>query len=387
LDSGGRYGEVYGSSSDILLHCSPVKETHPAADLLGWFTTTESLQFTPTPSHIQFHQKLLLYNESLIFLMINPSPIATLGGCGKLPVVIYESVYENDESENAINLLRLKFVPLKYTIESGEAEMIGMDFIAKGAGNATAKTSKAEESKGASAGTAPPQNVPAPGNDNGETKPGTESKGKDKENETSTAGKEESSSKSSAGTQNDELLSNLTSKKNAIVMLNTRIKLLLRYLKNPPDGRPNHQILREIQSLTNSRLPLLRPADIKAFEQEKMAEACDVNLVVLLGVMTKSIEDVRKAGRKFSGVEVILKTAGKGTTSNFEDTIEVFVGGGNGTGGSGTGGGGGGGGGMGSLGGGPVRERRSARGITGGGGVGGGSGGGSDGAFSGIFGL
>lgn len=89
---------------------------------------------------VPLHQQMLSYNESAIVLCLNPSPGASVAGGGKLPLGIYESIYEAEDS--AENMLKLKFVPLKYTIETGEAEMIGVDFVAKGGfGNATAEAS------------------------------------------------------------------------------------------------------------------------------------------------------------------------------------------------------------------------------------------------------
>lgn len=67
---------------------------------------------------------------------------------GKLPISLYESFYEPG-SENADKglqtdgwsmgrQLQLRFRQLGYEVETGEAEMIGVDFVAKGSGNATA---------------------------------------------------------------------------------------------------------------------------------------------------------------------------------------------------------------------------------------------------------
>jgi COP9 signalosome complex subunit 6 len=219
-----------------------------------------------------------------LLLLLNPAPLA--GSGGKLPIAIYESIYEASTAGDD-KTLSLKFVPLPYTIESGEAEMIGMDFVAKGAGNASSvpTTSHAEDAKG---------------------------KGKAAEGD--------------VGAANDELLSNLTAKKNAIQMLNSRIKLLLAYLQNPPDGVTNHQILREIKSLTQSRLPLLRPADEKGWQLEKIKEEGDVNLVVLLGAVTRCIEDVRAVGWKSAGIEQVLKSGKKGM--GFDEGFEFGMGGG-----------------------------------------------------------
>jgi COP9 signalosome complex subunit 6 len=238
--------------------------------------------------HVEIHQALLPWNESPLLLLLNPAPAA--GGSGKLPIAIYESIYEASTTDE--KTLALKFVPLPYTIESGEAEMIGMDFVAKGAGNATSVPAShaAEDSKG---------------------------KGKAQEED--------------VGGGYDELLSNLTAKKNAIQMLNSRIKLLLAYLQNPPDGVTNHQILREIKSLTQSRLPLLRPADMAAWQLEKVKEEGDVNLVVLLGAVTRCIEDVRAVGWKSAGIEQVHKSGKKGM--GFDEGLDFGMGGGPGQGG------------------------------------------------------
>ena len=262
--------------------------------MIGWFTSSSSLIFLPTPAHVTVHQELLSYNESLILLLLNPSPAAALSGGGKLPVAIYESIYEATEDENKLGL---KFVPLPYTIESGEAEMIGMDFVAKGAGNASS--------------------VPT-----AEGKKDRKGKGKANAKEEVAKEKEAVGEKLDVGTANDEFLLGLTAKKNAIVMLNARIKLLLSYLQNPPNGVPNHQILREIKSLTHSRLPLLKPANEKAFVSEKTAEESDVNLVVLLGVVTRCIEDVRAVGRKSAGIEHVAKTGNK----KFDEGLDFGMG-------------------------------------------------------------
>ncbi|TGZ83044.1 hypothetical protein EX30DRAFT_362602 [Ascodesmis nigricans] len=264
------------------------KETHPTQDLIGWFTTTRSPTFEPSPSNAALHQQLLSYNESLIMLLLNPTPSASIGGT--LPLGIYESIYEADESD-ANHALRLSFVPLKYTIETGEAEMIAMDAVAKASGNAV--------------------DVPlsASGRSGGETSSTTD-KDKGKEKEIVKEEKKDEGLRGPVGPQNDELLSNLAARRNAVTMLTSRIRLLLKYLQSPPPGLPNHHILREIKSLTHSRLPLLTPADLKAFETEKMAEEADVNLVVLLGALTKSIEEVGNVSKKFQGIEHAKKHKG-----------------------------------------------------------------------------
>lgn len=120
---------------------------------------------------------------------------------------------EADDSadEGAPNLL---FVPLNYTIETGEAEMIGVDFVAKGGfGNAAAELSGLE-------GTAQGGAAAAEGKD-GATKKvklseeAQQGKGKEKAEE-----KEADAPVVSAGTQNDERRTTLSHTPNLIQGIN-----------------------------------------------------------------------------------------------------------------------------------------------------------------------
>lgn len=162
---------------------------------------------------VQFHRQLLPFNESLILLCLNPSPSASVGGGGTLPLAIYESVMEADDSadEGAPNLL---FVPLNYTIETGEAEMIGVDFVAKGGfGNAAAELSGLE-------GTAQGGAAAAEGKDGAAKKvklseEAQQGKGKEKAEE-----KEADAPVVSAGTQNDERRTTLSHTPNLIQGIN-----------------------------------------------------------------------------------------------------------------------------------------------------------------------
>ena len=127
----------------------------PALEVVGWFTTAPPSG--PESQHQAIHQQLLLdYNETALLLAFHPS--TALAGAqvgGKLPLTIYESVYESgleggkaatadDDRDNRMEIEGqeahpdLRFRELPYSVETGEAEMIGVDYIARGAGNATA---------------------------------------------------------------------------------------------------------------------------------------------------------------------------------------------------------------------------------------------------------
>lgn len=284
-----------------------MKDVHkvPALDLVGWYTIIPNSG--PQPIHLPIHRQILsIYNESAILLGFHPEEV--LGGAvgGKLPLTIYESNYEAEESgvetgedkemKDEEQQLKLKFKELPFTVETGEAEMISVDFVARGGGNATAVNGTSKkvtivEGKG-------------------------KGKGKEKSEDSETSKREESS----LSREDEEQLASLTAKANAIKMLQSRINLIAAYLqKLPPsyvaDGvvseadvesknyaSINHSILRSIQALLG-RLSVLIPADSQGFEHELISEQNDVSLISLLSELTKSAHDIRETGKKFAVVE------------------------------------------------------------------------------------
>ena len=151
------------SNGQILLHetwfkdrLQQYKDVHsaPALELVGWFTAVPVTG--PEGVHVPIHQQILhTFNETAVLLAFHPSSVlegAAMGG--KLPLTIYESVYENNEGQNMeidgaeAPPLDLKFRELPYSVETEEAEMIGVDFVARGGGNATAIESAAKDKKG-----------------------------------------------------------------------------------------------------------------------------------------------------------------------------------------------------------------------------------------------
>lgn len=133
------------------------KDVHkaPVLELVGWFTATPTSG--PATPHVAIHRQILNdYNETAILLAFHPSAVlngAAMGG--KLPLTIYESVYESIKSDGPIagdadvnmeiegqealqdSQLDLRFRELPYSVETGEAEMISVDFVARGGGIAT----------------------------------------------------------------------------------------------------------------------------------------------------------------------------------------------------------------------------------------------------------
>lgn len=295
----------------------------PALDLVGWFTLTPPSG--PQSQHLPIHNQLLeQYNESVLFLAFHPSSIGDGSAKGgKLPLTIYESVYEatsdgndkqmQDQNEGGPQLV-LRFKELPYAVETGEAEMIGVDFVARGGARA--------------------------GSSNGTVAAAAEGAGKGKKraagsDETKDDGQTQTNTNSgydALSVEEEERIAVLTSKANAIGMLRQRISLLRKYLEAVPpcylndaatssinpDPTISHPILRSIASLL-ARLPLVAPTTPAppsvdsngnadgpkqtAYDALAAAEASDVALVSLLGSLGNMLDSAQSMGSKASVVE------------------------------------------------------------------------------------
>lgn len=338
-------------NGQILLHetwfkerLQQYKDVHlaPALELVGWFTTIPVTG--PEGAHVPIHQQILhTYNETAVLLAFHPASVLEEGAAvgGKLPLTIYESVYENNEGQGmevdgAEAPLELKFRELPYSVETGEAEMISVDFVARGGGNATAIDSAAKDTKGQASQKAVGQ---------------VDKKGKAVDRESKAV--DDSSMLSSEDEERmrppfhpllpamplliiEAVIASLTARANAVKMLHARIQLLKAYLTSlppsyltttttttdppsdpttPPTDAPiseiNHPLLRSILALL-SRLPLLLPPEHHStFRQETLAEKSDVELVSLLGSLGRSVKEAREMGRKFGMVEGASRGKGK----------------------------------------------------------------------------
>jgi COP9 signalosome complex subunit 6 len=141
--------EVFVFKMATKLICGTDKDVHkqPQLDLVGWFTLGPATG--PGPHILPIHSRISeLYNESPILLLFHPEDTFTEAtAAGKLPLTLYESLTENAPSDpndkameidGAAQAKSTKFRELVYSVETGEAEMISVDFVARGGGNATA---------------------------------------------------------------------------------------------------------------------------------------------------------------------------------------------------------------------------------------------------------
>ncbi|KAL4890093.1 putative COP9 signalosome subunit 6 [Aspergillus ambiguus] len=273
----GANGEVQISHEWFAERVKQLKDVHkaPALDLVGWWATAPLSG--PNTDHLPIHRQILQdYNESAVFLAFHPSQVNGAASSGaKLPLTVYESVYEGEhvsdsgktmQVDGEEQSLNIRFREIPYFVETGEAEMIGMDTVAQ-----TARTG------------------------------GTLSQ---------TVKKESAKESSSADTvvfspEEEELMTSLNTRLNAIRTLESRISLIKSYLSSiaseaeqgASKAALSHPILRNINALI-SHLSLLSPQEQSAFSAEVLAQSNDVHLVALLGQLSQSINDMRELGKR-----------------------------------------------------------------------------------------
>ncbi|PLN83140.1 putative COP9 signalosome subunit 6 [Aspergillus taichungensis] len=294
----GPNGEAQLSDGWFVERVQQLKDVHkiPALDLVGWWSTAPPSG--PNASHLPIHRQMLQnYNESAVFLAFHPSQVhGAASNSAKLPLTVYESVYEGENAadggkamqvDGEEQLLTIRFRELPYFVETGEAEMIGVDSIARSARNAAA----VEEPSTTSGG------------------PSRKEDQKTKDSETTLLSQED-----------EELIANLNTRLNAIRTLESRISLIKSYLASisTPEGAAtttdstkqatlSHPILRNINSLL-AHLSLLTPTEQSAFTSEILAQSNDVHLVALLGKLGQSISSMRELGKRTAIVTHVRRT-------------------------------------------------------------------------------
>lgn len=204
-------------------------------------------------------------------------------------MTVYESVLEGDNGGDAgkdmqidgeEKRMNIRFRELPYTVETGEAEMIGVDTIAKGSGTATRTETLTSGVPASSSKTSSDK----------ETKDG------------------ERSSQAVLSQEEEELIASLNTRLNAVRTLESRISLIKSYVSNISDTESSdekdasspqlsHTILRNINSLI-SHLSILSPHEQSAFASEVLSQSNDVLLVSLLGQIGQNVKSMRELGRK-----------------------------------------------------------------------------------------
>ncbi|KAJ8296488.1 COP9 signalosome complex subunit 6 [Rhodotorula toruloides] len=207
------------------------RQVFPTFDFLGWYSVGQA----PTPEDTALHKQFFEYNESPLFLQLNPSAPSSSSsdapGAKDIPVAIYESVVEivADEPQPV-------FVNTPYEIVTGEAERVAVEGVSK----------------------------PEAGNEGG---------------------------------AHGNLLATLSTQRNALSMLQSRVSLIVQYLRACLAGkaRKDSETLRMIASLVGS---LPGGAEVEGAEEAKeggelkeefLTEYNDVLLTTYLSALTKQL--------------------------------------------------------------------------------------------------
>lgn len=280
------------------------REVHkaPALDLVAMFMSSST--DGPQPAHLPVlnQAQSLVGNDNIMLLLFQLDMVDKMEG-GKLPIGLYEPYQEpvGEESE-------MRFRELSFEVETGDAEMIGVDFVAKGGGNATAV-----------------QGVATAESSSRDKK--VKGKGKSEGKDDKDDAESDAVLTNVLSREDDELIASLTAKSNAIKMLNQRVNLIRSYLASLPESYltdanstelpaegTNHPLLRNVNSLM-SRLPLLTPptaapttdgtheTPVSSLHQTASREQQDVHLTSLLAALTRSVAETQTLASRFHSVQ------------------------------------------------------------------------------------
>lgn len=306
----------------------------PPLDLVGWYALVPKIG--PTPAHLPIHSQFLEQNEAAILLGFHVEDIITPSAGDLLPFTLYESNLEADDgpaaakdgdgdkemrdSDPAGNMA-LRFRELSYTTESGEAEMIALQFIREGGANATAVD--ADKRLLESSTKQGPVEMDPKGKRRAVAR---EPEGKGGE---ASAGAGAVAVAGGSGDQDANLskaeleyVSSLQAKANAVRMMKSRVDLIVAYLAALPPAFvagqqssaeaakskavaqtiPSNNILRQILALVTN-VHLMTPAEQKTLEEEILVELNDVKLISLISDLMGSVNNARDVGKKFAAVE------------------------------------------------------------------------------------
>ncbi|KAK9763970.1 hypothetical protein K7432_008925 [Basidiobolus ranarum] len=111
-------GQVEVDSNYFITKQEQFRQVFPKYDFLGWY----SVGSLPSPSDLTIHRQLMAYNESPLFLQLDPHDLTATRN---LPITIYETFIDIvDEQAQTL------FIQSQYKIETGEAERIAVDHVA-----------------------------------------------------------------------------------------------------------------------------------------------------------------------------------------------------------------------------------------------------------------
>ncbi|KAJ4414304.1 COP9 signalosome complex subunit 6 [Neurospora sp. IMI 360204] len=322
-----------------------------ALDFVGWYTLVP--KSGPADAHLPIHNYFYSQNESAVLLGFHIQEILNPVPGDPLPLTIYESNLEvvdgaeasTTEAEGEDKEMKdvaaepsrsIKFRELPYTTETGEAEMIALEFVREG-GSANVTSAATNTTAAEDEGSDKPLMKKVVDTVKGSKRRAVSSEDTAEAPTTSSAAKGAATNNRDANLTKPELdyMSALQAKYNAVQMMKKRLDTVISYLQRlPPDYLPSQQtesaaegaqpqytvpsnkILRQIQALvTNVQLAMSnsttsggqgqreKETDLGALEKELLKETNDVKLVELIADLMSSVKDMKEVGKKFHVVE------------------------------------------------------------------------------------
>ncbi|KAL5594363.1 hypothetical protein BROUX41_001298 [Berkeleyomyces rouxiae] len=268
------------------------------------------------PDHrvLPLHESLArhFHDRDLLLLAFHPDHDLGSSSSSTLPITFYESrllpgaaagsesadgdkILSGTDEAAAGAVMPRQFSELaQYTVVTDDAEMIGMDFVAAGGGNA-----KAIVRDGPTTATAAETTASTPA----ASKDAEKSKGKQK---ASDSGLPQPTELQLMRDEEDTIAA-LRTKANAVRMLQARVDLLAAYLSalsGPCSGAvpavaPDHSILRQILAAV-VRLGLIEPSDSAAFAAELAAEETAAAAIDLINVAVQAACQSHVANRLYA---------------------------------------------------------------------------------------
>ncbi|OCB91169.1 hypothetical protein A7U60_g1577 [Sanghuangporus baumii] len=116
------------------------KQVFPSLELIGWYTVAQEA----TAQHIALHEQFVEYTSTPILLILQPTSESGPEAGHSLPIKAYEPTVEIRD-----RVTRNVFVEASYTIQTGEAERIAVDWTAKGGEGGTSLESHLQTQRAA----------------------------------------------------------------------------------------------------------------------------------------------------------------------------------------------------------------------------------------------
>ncbi|KAI0932530.1 hypothetical protein AcW1_000369 [Taiwanofungus camphoratus] len=110
----------------LLARKEQYKQVFPSLEFIGWYTVAAR----PTALHISLHEQFTTYSSTPLLLILQPSTVFAASAdltAQSLPLKAYEPTIEIRDRKS-----RSVFIEAPFTVETGEAERIAVDFTAKG---------------------------------------------------------------------------------------------------------------------------------------------------------------------------------------------------------------------------------------------------------------